>query len=222
MIFMLVFGLGLGGNMQPLVLAVQNAVPPQDMGVATSSATFFRQMGGTLGHGGVPVGPVLHGRRQDHRGLPGDRADPGLPGRAARPGGAGRPGQRAGRWSLLKGGGNAGAAGRTGRHVVPAATWTRGWPGRSWRASPSSIDLVFLSAAAVMVVAFVLVLFMKEIPLRTSSGIQERAAEDAAARTATADEAVETIEGTPGTVAATPESSGDEPPTPTKVPTRTS
>ena len=40
---------GLGGNMQPLVLAVQNAVPPQDMGVATSSATFFRQMGGTLG-----------------------------------------------------------------------------------------------------------------------------------------------------------------------------
>ncbi|MBA2769190.1 MAG: MFS transporter [Sporichthyaceae bacterium] len=42
-------GLGLGFNMQPLVLAVQNAVPPQDMGVATSSATFFRQMGGTLG-----------------------------------------------------------------------------------------------------------------------------------------------------------------------------
>jgi EmrB/QacA subfamily drug resistance transporter len=43
------FGLGLGFNMQPLVLAVQNAVPPRDMGVATSSATFFRQMGGTLG-----------------------------------------------------------------------------------------------------------------------------------------------------------------------------
>ena len=43
------FGLGLGFNMQTLVLAIQNAVPPQDMGVATSSATFFRQMGGTLG-----------------------------------------------------------------------------------------------------------------------------------------------------------------------------
>src|SRR3954453_1283688 len=43
------FGLGLGMNMQTLVLAIQNAVPPQDMGVATSSATFFRQMGGTLG-----------------------------------------------------------------------------------------------------------------------------------------------------------------------------
>ncbi len=43
------FGLGLGFNMQTLVVAIQNAVPPKDMGVATSSATFFRQMGGTLG-----------------------------------------------------------------------------------------------------------------------------------------------------------------------------
>jgi EmrB/QacA subfamily drug resistance transporter len=48
-IYAMLFGLGLGFNMQTLVLAVQNAVPPQDMGVATSSATFFRQMGGTLG-----------------------------------------------------------------------------------------------------------------------------------------------------------------------------
>ena len=35
--------------MQPLTLAVQNAMPPRDMGVATASTTFFRQMGGTLG-----------------------------------------------------------------------------------------------------------------------------------------------------------------------------
>jgi EmrB/QacA subfamily drug resistance transporter len=48
-IYALIFGLGLGFNMQTLVLAIQNAVPPQDMGVATASATFFRQMGGTLG-----------------------------------------------------------------------------------------------------------------------------------------------------------------------------
>lgn len=47
--YSVVFGLGLGFNMQPLVLALQNSVPPKDMGVATSSATFFRQMGGTLG-----------------------------------------------------------------------------------------------------------------------------------------------------------------------------
>src|SRR6185295_6425853 len=48
-LIMLVVGWGLGGNMQPLTLAVQNAMPPRDMGVATASATFFRQMGGTLG-----------------------------------------------------------------------------------------------------------------------------------------------------------------------------
>lgn len=48
-LYAFIFGLGLGFNMQTLVLAIQNAVPPQDMGVATSSATFFRQMGGTLG-----------------------------------------------------------------------------------------------------------------------------------------------------------------------------
>jgi EmrB/QacA subfamily drug resistance transporter len=49
MIVMLFFGLGLGFNMQPLTLAVQNAVSPRDIGVATSSATFTRQIGGTLG-----------------------------------------------------------------------------------------------------------------------------------------------------------------------------
>lgn len=46
---MLVLGLGLGNCMQPLLIIVQNAVPPTEIGVATSSATFFRQIGGTLG-----------------------------------------------------------------------------------------------------------------------------------------------------------------------------
>jgi hypothetical protein len=35
--------------MQPLTIIVQNAVPPREIGVATSSATFFRQLGGTIG-----------------------------------------------------------------------------------------------------------------------------------------------------------------------------
>jgi MFS family permease len=46
---MFVLGLGLGNCMQPLLLIVQSAVPPTEIGVATSSATFFRQIGGTLG-----------------------------------------------------------------------------------------------------------------------------------------------------------------------------
>ncbi|MCX4095262.1 MFS transporter [Nocardia sp. alder85J] len=42
-------GLGLGCCMQTLVIAAQNAGPRSDMGVSTASATFFRQVGGTLG-----------------------------------------------------------------------------------------------------------------------------------------------------------------------------
>jgi EmrB/QacA subfamily drug resistance transporter len=47
--YCVVFGLGMGFMMQPLMLAVQNAAERKDMGVATSSATFTRQIGGTLG-----------------------------------------------------------------------------------------------------------------------------------------------------------------------------
>ncbi|GAB7193265.1 MDR family MFS transporter [Kineococcus sp. NUM-3379] len=49
MLVMVLLGMGLGGNMQPIILAVQNASSPREIGVATSSVTFFRQMGGTLG-----------------------------------------------------------------------------------------------------------------------------------------------------------------------------
>lgn len=49
MIGMFVVGLGLGQLMQSLTMASQNAVEATDMGVATSAATFFRQIGGTLG-----------------------------------------------------------------------------------------------------------------------------------------------------------------------------
>lgn len=49
MIGMLLIGLGLGQLMQTLTIAAQNSVGPRDIGVATSSSTFFRQIGGTLG-----------------------------------------------------------------------------------------------------------------------------------------------------------------------------
>jgi len=48
-LFMLVFGTGLGMTMQTLVTAIQNDVPHRDMGAATGSTTFFRQMGGAIG-----------------------------------------------------------------------------------------------------------------------------------------------------------------------------
>lgn len=47
MIFLL--GAGLGFVMQVLVLAVQNAVDPGDVGVATSSSNYFREIGAAVG-----------------------------------------------------------------------------------------------------------------------------------------------------------------------------
>lgn len=47
--FVLLFGIGLGMTMQTLVTAIQNDVPHRDMGAATASTTFFRQMGGAVG-----------------------------------------------------------------------------------------------------------------------------------------------------------------------------
>src|SRR3954463_16801327 len=48
-VYMLVLGLGLGMVMQVLVLAVQNSVAYEQLGVATSGATLFRSIGGSLG-----------------------------------------------------------------------------------------------------------------------------------------------------------------------------
>ncbi|MCD7439553.1 MFS transporter [Streptomyces lincolnensis] len=61
--FFFVFGLGLGLVMQVLVLIVQNAVSYEDLGVATSGATFFRSIGASFG---VAIfGTVFAGRLGD-------------------------------------------------------------------------------------------------------------------------------------------------------------
>jgi EmrB/QacA subfamily drug resistance transporter len=48
-VYMFVLGVGIGGVMQVLVIAVQNAVEYENLGAATSGATFFRSMGGSFG-----------------------------------------------------------------------------------------------------------------------------------------------------------------------------
>jgi len=48
-LYMLVVGIGIGMVMQVLVLAVQNSVDHRLMGVATSGAMLFRQIGGSIG-----------------------------------------------------------------------------------------------------------------------------------------------------------------------------
>ncbi len=48
-LYFLVLGIGMGFLMQITTLIVQNSVPPADMGVASSSRTFFQQIGGSIG-----------------------------------------------------------------------------------------------------------------------------------------------------------------------------
>src|SRR5207237_9955236 len=47
--YMVVMGMGLGIAMPLYTLIVQNAFPPQRLGVVTSATTFFRSVGGTVG-----------------------------------------------------------------------------------------------------------------------------------------------------------------------------
>ncbi|MFJ5540768.1 MDR family MFS transporter [Micromonospora chalcea] len=58
--YMVVIGIGLGLCMQSLILAVQNAVSVRDLGAGTSSATFFRSLGGSFGV--AILGAVLSSR----------------------------------------------------------------------------------------------------------------------------------------------------------------
>jgi EmrB/QacA subfamily drug resistance transporter len=48
-VYMMVVGVGIGLVMQVLVLVVQNDARPENIGVATSTATFFRSVGGSFG-----------------------------------------------------------------------------------------------------------------------------------------------------------------------------
>ncbi len=171
MLMMAVFGLGLGGNMQPLVLAVQNAVPPQDMGVATSSATFFRQMGGTLGTAVFlsvlfsTVGDKIASAFRVAAPTPAFRAALRDPAVLADPNNA----------SVLR-------SLKTGAALPAGALDDTSFLSRldPRLARPflagfaNSIDLVFLCAAGVLAVAMVVVLFLPEEPLRQVSGIQAR------------------------------------------------
>ncbi|MEV5844181.1 MFS transporter [Streptomyces sp. NPDC051985] len=69
-IWMAVLGAGIGLVMPVLVLAVQNSVPPADLGTATSANNYFRQIGGSVG--AAVFGTLFAGRLTDalHRHLP--------------------------------------------------------------------------------------------------------------------------------------------------------
>jgi EmrB/QacA subfamily drug resistance transporter len=156
--FMVLMGLGLGFNFQPVILAVQNAVKPTEIGVATSSVTFFRQMGGTLGT--AVFLSVLFSR------LPGDiRA-------AVSSAAAGDP--RVAQ-AVQSGQLNAGTdlSDTSFIQQLPPFLATPIKTGFS-----NSIDVVFLIAAVIVALGFFVLIFLPQLALRTQSGIQAaRAAE---------------------------------------------
>jgi EmrB/QacA subfamily drug resistance transporter len=63
-LWMIVIGLGIGSFLQVMTLAVQNAVPRSELGVATATATFFRSIGSALG--GAVFGAILTNRLAFH------------------------------------------------------------------------------------------------------------------------------------------------------------
>jgi EmrB/QacA subfamily drug resistance transporter len=70
--YLVIFGAGLGGVMQVLIIAVQSAVSHSELGTATAGATFFRSIGGSFGTAvfGAIFANLLSGRLASHlRGL---------------------------------------------------------------------------------------------------------------------------------------------------------
>ncbi|MFD5590783.1 MFS transporter [Streptomyces griseorubiginosus] len=137
-LYFCVFGLGLGLVMQVLVLIVQNAVSYEDLGVATSGATFFRSIGASFG---VAIFGTVFANRL------GDKLADALRGVQLPPGVS-----VSGLESDSRGLGELPAA------LRPAAL----------HAYASSITDVFLYAAPVAFLGFVLAWFLKEDRLRGS------------------------------------------------------
>ncbi|MET9557731.1 MDR family MFS transporter [Streptomyces sp. NPDC006645] len=136
--YFFVFGAGLGLVMQVLVLVAQNSVRYEDLGVATSGATFFRSIGASFGVAifGTIFTNLLRNKLTDS--LAGQRLPPGV-----------TPGGLA---SDPRSVGNLPPSMRSG--VLNAYS--------------TSITDVFLFAVPVVLVAFVVAWFLKEDKLRGS------------------------------------------------------
>jgi EmrB/QacA subfamily drug resistance transporter len=144
-LYMLILGAGLGFVMQVLVLAVQNAVPYSQLGVATSAATLFRSIGGSLGT--AILGAVFANRLADE-----------IASKIGNVGGAAK----------LSGG----SIDPEQIKALPPALHDR-----YLGAFTDSLSTVFLIAAAVAALAFVLSWFLQERPLRQT--VSDRDAGDA-------------------------------------------
>jgi EmrB/QacA subfamily drug resistance transporter len=188
MLIMVVMGLGLGGNMQPMITAVQNAVSPREIGVATSSVAFFRSMGGTLGTAIFlsvlfnVLPSKISSAFQSAQATPEFRQS-----LAANPSQAQVLQQAQGSSSLSD------TSFLSQLSDVVSHPFKVGFS--------QGIHVVYLMALAVMILGLIVVLFLPEIPLSRRSAQQQRADEILAA---------ENSDGVPGEVGAGPLQEGPD------------
>jgi EmrB/QacA subfamily drug resistance transporter len=143
-LYLFVLGVGIGGSMQVLVLAVQNAVGYADLGAATSGATFFRSIGGSFGvsvFGAIFANVLTRDLATALHGAP-------LPSGITASSGASP--------AVI--------------HLLPPAIRASFISGYA-----SALHSVFLFAAPVGAVAFVLTFLLKEVPLRDTTRAVDRA-----------------------------------------------
>ena len=169
---MIMIGLGLGQLMQTTMVASQNSVDAKDIGVATSSATFFRQMGGTFG---VAVFmSILFGQVADKIGGAFQRADvqEGIAAATKDPAVLANPDNEA-ILGVLQGGPSAAEQITLDSSFMIGADDRLTLPFRIGFVESSLT--VFLVAIFFVAAAFVISWFIKEIPLREKSASQEAA-----------------------------------------------
>ena len=169
---MIMIGLGLGQLMQTTMVASQNSVDAKDIGVATSSATFFRQMGGTFG---VAVFmSILFGQVADKIGGAFQRADvqEGIAAATKDPAVLANPDNEA-ILGVLQGGPSAAEQITLDSSFMIGADDRLTLPFRIGFVESSLT--VFLVAIFFVAAAFVISWFIKEIPLRDKSASQEAA-----------------------------------------------
>ncbi|MEV6770425.1 MDR family MFS transporter [Nocardia sp. NPDC051030] len=170
MLFMLITGAGLGNLMQPLTLAIQNALPPKDMGVSTAAATFFRQIGGTLGVAvflSILFSQVTPNIADEMKVA---ATQPAYQQAIAAGVHSSNPADAALSKALASGDLSATGDVLKDSSIIQKLDPTLAHPFKVGFAN--AMDTVFLSAAGVALIAMVLVLFWKEVPLRTAGGIQ--------------------------------------------------
>ncbi|MFI0090603.1 MFS transporter [Streptomyces bobili] len=154
-VFMALLGLGVGMMMQNLVLSTQNQVAPGDLGAASSTVTFFRSLGGAMGVSAL--GAVMANRIGDY----------------AKDGIAGLGPDYA---SAAGGSGSGDAIPDMDKLPLPLRTVMESAYGHG-------IADVFMIAAAMALLAFLITLFIKEVPLRTRGALAQTASDDAPAET---------------------------------------